>query len=94
MSRTHQSRSRLVRRDASDAAWDAGFAASGACDLFFSIGTYGVVFPAAELPSRPLGSGAKVIHANPARVDVCSQELWLQGSAADMMKALVEQAFG
>ncbi|RIZ42260.1 SIR2 family NAD-dependent protein deacylase [Pseudomonas putida] len=77
-----------------DAAWNAGFAASGACDLFFSIGTSGVVYPAAELPLRALGAGVKVIHVNPARVEVCSQELWLQGSAADMMKALLEQAFG
>ncbi|MBA6106040.1 SIR2 family NAD-dependent protein deacylase [Pseudomonas monteilii] len=77
-----------------EAAWNAGFAASGACDLFFSVGTSGVVFPAAELPLRALGAGAKVIHVNHARVEVCSQELWLQGSAAGMMKTLFEQAFG
>lgn len=76
-----------------EAARRAGLSAAGACDLFFSIGTSGVVYPAAELPLRVLGTGAKVIQVNPARVEVCSQEYWLQGSTADMMKALFEQAF-
>ncbi len=36
------------------------------CDLFFSIGTSGIVEPAASLPYEALRSGADVIEVNPA----------------------------
>ncbi|WP_349975391.1 NAD-dependent deacylase [Pseudomonas sp. WHRI 8519] len=76
-----------------DEAWDAAFAASGACDLFFSIGTSGVVYPAAELPLRALGAGAKVIHVNPVRFEISSQEHFLHGPAT-VIQTLIHEAFG
>jgi len=39
--------------------------ASSQCDLFFSIGTSTVVYPAAALPSEALGGGATVVEINP-----------------------------
>jgi len=71
----------------------AGLTAAGNCDLFFSIGTSGVVFPAAELPLRALGAGARVVHVNPVRFEVSGQEVFLQGPAS-VMQELVESAFG
>ncbi|MFJ4347640.1 SIR2 family NAD-dependent protein deacylase [Pseudomonas sp. NPDC089401] len=76
-----------------EAAWSAGLAAAGDCDLFFSIGTSGVVYPAAELPLRALGAGATVVHINPVRFEVSSQEQFLEGPASSM-QALVMEAFG
>lgn len=76
-----------------EAAWNAGLAAAGDCDLFFSIGTSGIVYPAAELPLRALGAGATVVHVNPVRFKVSSQEQFLEGPASSM-QALVVEAFG
>jgi NAD-dependent deacetylase len=39
--------------------------ASAACDVFFSIGTSTVVYPAAELPYEALRGGATVVEINP-----------------------------
>lgn len=77
-----------------EAAWNAGLAAAGDCDLFLSVGTSGIVYPAAELPIRALGRGATVVHINPARFEVSSQEHFLEGSASVMMQGLLRHAFG
>ena len=47
--------------EALNAAWEA----AGHCELFFSIGTSGVVEPAASLPNLALQSGAVVVEINP-----------------------------
>lgn len=75
-------------------AWSAGLAAAQECDVFLSIGTSGIVYPAAELPLRALGHGAIVVHINPVRFDVSSQEHFLQGPASVMMQSLLRDAFG
>ncbi|RMW02346.1 hypothetical protein ALP03_200204 [Pseudomonas amygdali pv. tabaci] len=75
-------------------AWSAGLAAADDCDVFLSIGTSGVVYPAAELPLRALGHGATVVHINPVRFDVSRQEHFLEGPALDMMRCLLRVAFG
>ncbi|MBZ9783157.1 NAD-dependent deacylase [Pseudomonas sp. REP124] len=74
-------------------AWSAGLAAAENCDLFFSIGTSGIVFPAAELPLRALGTGAKVVHLNPERFEISSQEHFVQGPAT-IIQTLIHEAFG
>jgi NAD-dependent deacetylase len=76
-----------------EAPWTAGLTAAESCDLFFSIGTSGVVYPAAELPLRALGTGATVVHINPVRFEISSQEYFLQGPAT-AMQALILEAFG
>lgn len=75
-------------------AWSAGLAAAEECDVFLSIGTSGIIYPAAELPLRALGNGATVVHINPVRFDVSSQEHFLQGPASIMMQSLLRDAFG
>lgn len=75
-------------------AWNAGLAAAEECDVFLSIGTSGIVYPAAELPLRALGHGGTVAHVNPVRFDVSSQEHFLQGPASVMMQRLLREAFG
>ena len=74
-------------------AWSAGLAAAEECDVFLSIGTSGIVYPAAELPLRALGHGATVAHINPVRFDVSSREHFLQGPASVMMQRLLREAF-
>ncbi|MBD8269307.1 MULTISPECIES: SIR2 family NAD-dependent protein deacylase [Pseudomonas] len=74
-------------------AWSASLAAAGECDVFLSIGTSGIVYPAAELPLRALGHGAAVVHINPVRFDVSSQEHFLQGPASVMMQSVIREAF-
>lgn len=73
--------------------WSAGLAAAEECDVFLSIGTSGVVYPAAELPLRALGHGATIVHINPVRLDVSSYEHFLQGPASVMIQGLLREAF-
>ncbi|MGQ8918129.1 SIR2 family NAD-dependent protein deacylase [Pseudomonas lundensis] len=75
-------------------AWCAGLAAADACDVFLSIGTSGIVYPAAELPLRALGHGGTVVHINPERFDISGQEHFLEGPASMMMQSLLREAFG
>lgn len=75
-------------------AWSAGLAAAEECDVFLSIGTSGIVYPAAELPLRALGHGGTVVHINPVVFDISSQEHFLQGPASARMKSLLQNAFG
>lgn len=75
-------------------AWSAGVIAAQECDVFLSIGTSGIVYPAAELPLRALGQGATVVRINPVRFDVSTQEHFLQGPASVMMRNLLREAFG
>ena len=77
-----------------ESAWNAGLAAAEECDIFLSIGTSGIVYPAAELPLRALGRGATVVHINPARFDISGQEHFLEGPASVMMQSLLREAFG
>jgi NAD-dependent SIR2 family protein deacetylase len=75
-------------------AWSAGLAAAQECDVFLSIGTSGIVYPAAELPLRALGHRATVVHINPVRFDISTQEHFLEGPASVMMQSLLCEAFG
>jgi NAD-dependent deacetylase len=46
-------------------ALEAAFDAARACDVFLSVGTSGLVEPAASLPLAALESGAFLIEVNP-----------------------------
>jgi NAD-dependent deacetylase len=48
-------------------AYEAADKASQSCDVFLSIGTSSVVFPAASLPGVALRAGATVVEINPTR---------------------------
>jgi len=74
-------------------AWRDAMEAVKECDFFLSVGTSGIVYPAAELPLRALGHGATVVHVNPVRFDVSSQEHFLEGPASHMLPTLLCRAF-
>ena len=48
-----------------DDALHPAFAAAQDCDLLLSVGTSGMVYPAAEVPHRARDAGATVVHINP-----------------------------
>ena len=64
------------------------------CDVFFSIGTSALVYPAAELPMKALQRGAVVIQINP---DVTTMDKFatynLRGTAASLLDELVKMAW-
>lgn len=76
-----------------DDAWTNALAAAKDSDMFLSVGTAGLVYPAAELPFTALANGAKVVHINPARFAISSQEFFVEGTTALSMTSLVERAF-
>lgn len=73
------------------AEWKAAERAARSCDVMLSIGTSGVVMPAARLPDLALAAGATVIHVN--RVDVRldqPKELMLIGLAGQVVPHLID----
>jgi NAD-dependent deacetylase len=61
------------------------------CDVLISVGTSGIVRPAAEIPEIALAFGATVIHVNIADVYLgAPNELMLFGSAAKVLPALLQ----
>jgi NAD-dependent deacetylase len=60
-----------------------------ACDLLVSIGTSGVVYPAAELPRIAMQSGATTVEINPDDTPVSAlYQHRLRGTASDMLAAM------
>lgn len=74
-------------------AWKAAAQAARQCDVLLSIGTSGVVMPAASLPDLALAAGAVVIHINPIDVGMDGpNEMMLIGEAGQVLPYLVEVA--
>jgi NAD-dependent deacetylase len=72
---------------------ECAVAASRTCDVFFSIGTSTVVYPAAALPSEALHSGATVVETNTQPTPFTEQAHFALTDAAgvvlpELMKAL------
>lgn len=66
-------------------------AAAGDCDVFLSIGTSSLVYPAAGLAELALGRGAVVIEVNPVPTDLTGQATFaLAATAGSVLPALVE----
>jgi NAD-dependent deacetylase len=64
------------------------------CDCLLSIGTSGVVMPAARIPQLAVERGATVIHLNKQPVETrASNEQTLVGAAGELLPALVREAF-
>lgn len=73
-------------------AWKAAVLLVKDCDLLISVGTSGIVMPAAGLPDLALASGASVIHVNKADVAMGEQkEFMLVGAAAEVLPMLLER---
>lgn len=72
-------------------------AASGAvrgCDLFLSIGTSSLVYPAAALPYEALEYGATVVEINPDETPLTRHaDYALRGRAGEILPELVRRAF-
>ena len=75
------------------AALNAAVEAASSCDVLLTVGTSGVVYPAAEIPRIAMLSGAMVIQVNPEPTPldrVCAVNL--RGTAAQVLPALVASA--
>ncbi|WP_447763548.1 SIR2 family NAD-dependent protein deacylase [Pseudomonas reinekei] len=71
-------------------AWKAAMSVVKDCDVLISVGTSGVVMPAADIPEIALAAGATVIHVN--LMDVAlggTNELMLMGNAAEVLPTLL-----
>jgi NAD-dependent deacetylase len=65
------------------------------CQVFLSIGTSTVVYPAAELPFTALRGGAMVVEINPQSTPLSAQaDFVLQGKSGDVLPALVAAVWG
>ncbi len=69
------------------------FEAARGCNLFLSVGTSGLVQPAASLPFEALRSGAVVVEVNPNETPLTQQaDYALRGWAGEVLPALVKTA--
>ena len=74
-----------------DTAWNAAAAAARSCDLMFVVGTSGLVYPAASLPSLAAENGATIVEVNPASTSLeGAVDHKLLASAGDAMVAVME----
>jgi NAD-dependent deacetylase len=75
--------------------WEESVRASRAADLFLSIGTSGLVFPAASLPLVARDAGALIVEVNPEESPLTvAADVSLRGPAGEVLPALVEAARG
>jgi NAD-dependent deacetylase len=73
--------------------WEAGVHASEYADVFFSIGTSAVVYPAASLPVMAKRAGALLVEVNPEPTPLTPDvDVFLQGPAGVVMPAVYECA--
>jgi NAD-dependent deacetylase len=77
-----------------EAALASAVEAAAGCDVLLTVGTSGIVYPAAEIPKIAARSGAAVIQVNPEptpldRVSTVN----LRGTAAHVLPALVAAAW-
>jgi NAD-dependent deacetylase len=69
--------------------------AAGNCELFISVGTSSLVYPAAGLIDVALGGGGRLLEVNPQPTPYSSRATWsLRGTSAQMLPALIYAAFG
>lgn len=67
--------------------------AAKACDVLISIGTSGLVYPAAQIPGVAQQQGATVVHINTQPVEGVDDGLLL-GTASEWLTRLLSAAFG
>jgi NAD-dependent deacetylase len=70
--------------------WEGAVRASATADVFFSIGTSAVVYPAASLPLTAKQQGAFLVEINTERTPLTpSADLFLQGVSGEVLPAIV-----
>jgi NAD-dependent deacetylase len=74
-----------------EGAMEAALRAARECDVLLSVGTSGLVEPAASLPFLALEAGAAVIEVNLDATPLTPRAtLWLRGAAGEVLPRLVE----
>ena len=69
--------------------------AAATAELFFSIGTSALVYPAADLPFAALNAGAAVVEINPQPTPLSPHVTFsLNGAAGQILPALIAAAWG
>jgi NAD-dependent deacetylase len=69
--------------------------AARGCDLFLSVGTSGLVYPAAALPYEALEHGATLVEVNPEGTPLTPRaDFVLSGRAGEVLPELLRAAFG
>lgn len=75
-------------------ALQSAFTAARTCDLFFSIGTSGLVQPAAQLPLEAAAAGAIVVEINPQPTPLSPYiDYRLEGQSGELLPALIAAAW-
>jgi NAD-dependent deacetylase len=74
-------------------ALQAAVVAAGSCQIFFSIGTSGLIEPAASLAYAALRRGALVVEINPAATPLSDDAIPLRGPAGRVLPALMQAAW-
>ena len=73
--------------------WEAAVRAAGAAEVFLSIGTSAVVYPAASLPVMAKRSGALLVEINPEPTPLTPDvDVFLQGTAGSILPGLYDCA--
>ena len=73
-------------------ALDAASKAASDADLFLSVGTSSLVYPAAELPYEALESGATLVEINPGHTPLTPHaDYALRGSAGNVLPRLIRE---
>lgn len=66
-------------------ALEQALAAARACDVFLSVGTSGLVEPAASLPFEAMESGARVVEVNPDRTPLTARAHFILAGPAGVV---------
>jgi NAD-dependent deacetylase len=75
-------------------ALEAASEAARECELFLSIGTSGLVYPAAALPYEALENGATLVEVNPSETPLTPHaDYSLRGPAGEVLPKLLREAF-
>ena len=70
--------------------WEGAVRASASADVFFSVGTSAVVYPAASLPMMAKQQGAWLVEINPEQTTLTpSADLFLQGLSGELLPSSV-----
>lgn len=73
-----------------EAEFKAAFEAVQSCDLLLSVGTSGMVYPAAQLPEIAAQNNATVVHINPQKMSAITRHGYsLQGAAGEILPLLL-----
>ena len=73
--------------------WDAALRAAASADVLLSIGTSGIVYPAAMIPTIGKQAGAFLVEVNPEQTPLSeSADVSLRGSACEVLPRIVTAA--